>query len=81
MTKPTVRIHNSETDEVIDREMTDTELQLSQEIKTNQELNELKEAELLSNKISAYKKMNLTNAEIVAILGLSEFMDLQSLGL
>ena len=25
MTKPTIRIHNSETDEVIDREMTDAE--------------------------------------------------------
>lgn len=25
MTKPTIRIHNTETDEVIDREMTDAE--------------------------------------------------------
>jgi hypothetical protein len=25
MTKPTIRIHNSETDEIIDREMTDAE--------------------------------------------------------
>jgi hypothetical protein len=27
MTKPTIRIHNTETDEVIDREMTDAELE------------------------------------------------------
>ena len=29
MTKPTIRIHNTETDEVIDREMTDAEFEQS----------------------------------------------------
>ena len=39
MTKPTIRIHNSETDEVIDREMTDTEFaeyQADQEVQAAQ---------------------------------------------
>ena len=35
MTKPTVRIHNTETDEVIDREMTDDEFAQYQEMIAN----------------------------------------------
>lgn len=48
MSKPIVRIHNSETDEVIEREMTDAEFaiyQAEKELLANQEANEIARVE------------------------------------
>ena len=68
MTKPMIRIHNTETNEVIDREMTDAECRIY-EANKQARLNEqtlIEETRQL--KISAYQKLGLTEAEIEALL-------------
>jgi hypothetical protein len=71
MTKPMVRIHNSETDEIIDREMTDAEFaqwqkdqtevaKIQAEVKSREELKSSAEAKLA--------KLGLTSDEIAALL-------------
>lgn len=72
MTKPTVRIHNTETDEVIDREMTDAEYETylaEQEMAATRKQNYL---DKIAAKESAMAKL--------AALGL-DIDDLNALGL
>ena len=71
MTRPMIRIHNSETDEIIDREMTDAEFaqwqkdqtevaKIQAEVKSREELKSSAEAKLA--------KLGLTSDEIAALL-------------
>lgn len=69
MTKPTVRIHDLSTDEVVDREMTDAEF-------AEYEVNKIKEAELVAQ-VQAAKAA--AEAKLAA-LGLTTD-DLKALGL
>ena len=61
MTKPTIRIHNAETDEVIDREMTDAEFAQY----------EIDQAKAASEKAEANAKAQ-AKAQLLAQLGITE---------
>ena len=67
MSKPMIRIHNTETDEVIDREMTDTEFA---KYKADQIIELAKQAEVAAKataKADLLKKLGI-NAEEAALL-------------
>jgi hypothetical protein len=72
MTKPTIRIHNTATDEVIDREMTDAEFA---DYQANQELQASRKAEA-----EAKTAKRATAEAKLAALGLTTD-DLKALGL
>lgn len=61
MSKPMVRIHNLETDEIIDREMTDEEFSVFQETAKNE-----------AKKIADEKAKSAARQAILERLGLSE---------
>lgn len=68
-TKPTVRIHNTETDEVIDREMTDDEFA---EYQVEQAERAAKQAELEAKAIArqaVLDRLGLTAEEAAILLG------------
>jgi len=68
MTKPIIRIHNSKTDEVIDREMTDAEFAA---YKANQEAQDAKQAEAEAKataKAALLSKLGITAEEAVLLL-------------
>lgn len=73
MTKPMVRFHNIETDEIIDREMTDEEYLIHQAEVNDFEakkLAELKEAEdKISAKQALLEKLGITEEEAALLLG------------
>ena len=69
MTKPMVRIHNMETDEIIDREMTDAEFT---QYKKRQEIAAKEEAEAEAKeaaKAAILDKLGLTADEARLLLG------------
>lgn len=69
MTKPMVRIHNTETDEIIDREMTDAEFT---KYKKRQEIAAKEEAEAEAKeaaKAAILDKLGLTADESRLLLG------------
>lgn len=69
MNKPTVRIHNSETNEVVDREMTDAEFaiyQAEKELLANQEANEIAKSEARSALLT---RLGITEEEALLLLG------------
>lgn len=68
MTKPIIRIHNTETDEIIDREMTDAEFEIYEANKQARLNDQAQIEEARQLKISAYQKLGLTEAEIEALL-------------
>jgi hypothetical protein len=75
MTNPMIRIHNQETDEIIDREMTAEELAQWEADKieqaARQETKALKAAEeaaRLSAKLAIYAKLGLTEEEINTLI-------------
>lgn len=72
MTKPIIRIHNAETDEITDREMTDVEFKQYQ---ADQEANIARQAEA-----EAKAEAKATAQAKLAALGLT-VEDLQALGL
>jgi hypothetical protein len=72
MTKPTVRIHNTETDEVIDREMTDAEYVIYQQEQAFAKEMKANYAKAVADKEAAQGKLEA--------LGLS-IDDLKALGL
>ena len=72
MPKPTIRIHNTSTNEVIDREMTDDEFEKHQEAQAYFAAQKAEEASRLAAKEAAQAKL--------AALGLT-VEDLQALGL
>jgi hypothetical protein len=68
-TKPTIRIHNLETDEVIDREMDDAEFAVYQ---ADQEAQSILKAEALAKqtaKAEILDRIGLTADELKTILG------------
>jgi len=68
MTNPIIRIHNTETDEVIDREMTDLELA---EFNARIEALKIEEAEVEAKataKAALLKKLGITEAEAELLL-------------
>jgi hypothetical protein len=72
MTKPTVKIHNTETDEIIEREMTKAEYDQFLLDKAEIESLALAEAEKQAARQSALEKLaalGLTEAEIQALAG------------
>ena len=72
MTNPIIRIHNAETDEVIDREMTDTEFAQYEADQAKYELEKAEAQAKADAKAAAQAKL--------AVLGLT-VEDLQALGL
>ncbi len=68
MSNPIIRIHNTETDEVIDREMTQSEIEEYEAYKSSVLNDKAKAEETRQLKISAYQKLGLTEAEIEALL-------------
>ncbi len=68
MTKPTIRIHNAETDEVIDREMTDAEFAKYEAVKVADQT-ELAEAEAkAAAKADLLEKLGITAEEASLLL-------------
>ncbi len=69
MTKPTIRIHNIETDEIIDREMTAAEFKIY-EAKQASYAAEKAEAEAKATaKASIFDRLGLTADELKLLLG------------
>jgi len=69
MNKPTIRIHNIETDEIIDREMTAAEYKVYQ---TDQATHAAKKAEAEANanaKTQLLEKLGITADEAKLLLG------------
>jgi hypothetical protein len=69
MTKPTIRIHNTETDEIIDREMTDEEFS---EYQASQAIYEAKQAEAEAKataRQAILDRLGLTADEAALLLG------------
>jgi len=69
MTKPIVRIHNIETNEVIDREMNNTEFAQYQEDQTAQETAKAEAEAKAKTKAEILKRIGLTVDELKTILG------------
>jgi hypothetical protein len=67
--RPMVRIHDTSTDEVIDREMNDAEFAEHQNDVAAIEAKNAAVAVERNAKISAYEKLGLTAEEITALLG------------
>jgi hypothetical protein len=68
-TRPTVRIHNSQTDEVIDREMNDAEYA---QYEADQAANALEQAEAeakAAQKAALLDRLGITEAEARLLLG------------
>jgi hypothetical protein len=69
MTKPIIRIHNTETDEVVDREMTAAEFKIYEaEQKLQQELKAQADAKATA-KTAILDRLGLTADELKTILG------------
>jgi glycine/serine hydroxymethyltransferase len=68
-TRPMVRIHNIETDEVIDREMNDAEFAKYQEQQTIDNAAELAKAKSQADKAALLARLGLTEDELKTILG------------
>ena len=69
MPKPTVRIHNSETGEVIDREMTDAEFELYEADKATQAASEAEAEAKAEAKAALLAKLGITANEAALLLG------------
>ena len=68
MTNPTIRIHNQETGEIIDREMTAEEFAQWEIDKAAQAQRAAEEASRLSAKLAIYAKLGLTEEEINTLI-------------
>lgn len=68
MTKPIIRIHNIETDEIIDREMTDDEY--AEFVKTSEQVEEKQNAEQakIDEKNALLEKLGITEEEAKLLL-------------
>lgn len=69
MTKPTVRIHNTETDEVIDREMNDVEFAAYEADQTAQATAQAEAAAKESARQALLTKLGITAEEASLLLG------------
>jgi len=69
MTKPTIREHNTETDEIIDREMTDEEFAFFQSVKTENDLRIQTEAAKAHERAALLARLGITEEEAALLLG------------
>ena len=69
MTKPMVRIHNAETNEVIDREMTDAEFKIHEADQAAQVAEKAEAAAKETTKAALLKKLGITAEEAKLLLG------------
>jgi hypothetical protein len=68
-TRPIIRIHNTETDEVIDREMTDSEFAQYQADQTAQAQAQAEAEAKAADKAALLARLGLTEDELKTILG------------
>jgi hypothetical protein len=68
MTKPTIRIHNAETNEVIDREMTDLEFAQYEATKIADQLDQAKAEAKATAKADLLDKLGITAEEAALLL-------------
>jgi hypothetical protein len=68
MTKPTIRIHNAETNEVIDREMTDSEFAQYQAIKIKDQTEQTEAETKETAKTDLLDKLGITAEEAALLL-------------
>lgn len=69
MTRPTVRIHNTDTDEIIDREMTDAEFEVYKADKERDLAEKIANEEKELAKQAILDRLGLTAEELKTILG------------
>ena len=69
MTKPTIRIHNTETDEVIDREMTVAEFKIYEKEQADQTAKQAEAKAKDADKQAILNRIGLTADELKTILG------------
>jgi len=69
MTKPIIRIHNIETDEVIDREMTDTEFNAWQADQEAEQARQAEAAAKAAQRQALLDKLDITAEEAQLLLG------------
>jgi len=67
-TKPTIRVHNQETDEVIDREMTNEEYTAFQKQKAINDAKEATEAAKAEAKSELLERLGITAEEAALLL-------------
>jgi gamma-glutamyl phosphate reductase len=67
--KPMVRIHDTETNEVIDREMTDSEFEAHKAILEIEAKAEIAKAKAEADKAALLERLGLTEDELKTILG------------
>jgi len=68
MTKPMVRIHNVETDEIIDREMTDAEFKIYEADKAAQAIEQAEAEAKATSKAALLNKLGITAEEAQLLL-------------
>jgi hypothetical protein len=69
MTKPMVRIHNTETNEIIDREMTAAEFKIYEQNKANYAAEQAEAEAKATAKAAILDRIGLTADELKTILG------------
>ncbi len=69
MTKPIVRIHNTETDEVIDREMTAAEFKIYEEKQANYAAEQAEAEAKATQKAALLERLGITEDEARLLLG------------
>jgi hypothetical protein len=67
MTKPMIRIHDTSTDEIVDREMTDEEYAQYQADKVAEQQTQVKAEQKATNKIAVLNRLGVTEDELAAI--------------
>ena len=68
MTKPMVRIHNAETDEIIDREMTDAEFAQYNQDKANRQTQEVEAEAKAQAKAALLAQLGITEEQAKLLL-------------
>ena len=63
-----IRIHNTETDEIIDREMNDQEFAILEEHRAREALILAKEQKMVEDKIALLEKLGITAEEAALLL-------------
>lgn len=69
MNKPTIRIHNTQTDEVIDREMTDSEFELYQIELAENAAKKAEEQAKAVKRVELLNRLGITEEEARILLG------------
>lgn len=68
MTKPTIKIHNIETDEIVEREMTDTEYAELEKYNDEIQKSKAEQAAKAKTRQAVLDKLGLTPDEVAALL-------------